>query len=179
MALFRETSDVSVRPATAEDEAAIGAVQLRAWRVSHRALLGDEVLEQLDVMAIRQQWAQAITSPPSSRHRVLVACAGARLVGFAAAAPGDDAVEVLALEVDPDHQRGGHGSRLLAACVDLAREDGAAVLQTWVLDGDVAREQFLSGAGLGADGARRELAVGPEPDGGSRSVAEHRWVAEI
>ncbi|HEY3436076.1 MAG TPA: GNAT family N-acetyltransferase [Actinotalea sp.] len=179
MALFRETADVSVRPATAEDEAAIARAQVRAWRASHGELLGTDVLERLDVMAVRRQWAEAITAPPSARHRVMVACAGARVVGFAACAPVDDGVEVLALEVDPDHQRGGHGSRLLTACVDLGREDGASHLQTWVLDGDVAREQFLAGAGLGADGARRELAVGPGPDGETRSVAEHRWVAEI
>ena len=32
------------------------------------------------------------------------------------------AAEVFALEVDPRHTRGGHGSRLLAACVDLSRD---------------------------------------------------------
>jgi GNAT superfamily N-acetyltransferase len=179
MALFRETADVSVRPATAEDDAPIARVQLRAWHASHADVLGSATLEGLDVAAVRQRWAAAIASPPSARHRVLVACDGARVVGVAASAPVEAGVEVLALEVDPDHQRGGHGSRLLAACVDLARADGATHLQTWVLQGDAAREQFLASAGLGPDGARRELTptVGEGADEGS--VAEHRWVAEI
>lgn len=179
MALFREQADVSVRPATPEDEAPIARVQLRAWRTSHGELLGEEVLEQLDVTAVREQWSDAITAPPSPAHHVLVACDGARVVGFAASAPVDSGIEVLALEVDPDHQRGGHGSRLLTACVDLARDQGVDHLQTWVLDGDVAREQFLTASGLGPDGVHRVLAVGPADDGGTRSVSEHRWAAEI
>ena len=179
MALFREQADVSVRPATIEDEAPIARVQLRSWRSSHGQLLGEDVLEHLDVTAVRAQWSRAITAPPSPAHRVLVACDGARVVGFAASAPVEDGIEVVALEVDPDHQRGGHGSRLLTACVDLAREAGAEHLQTWVLDGDATRERFLSSAGLGPDGVHRELGVGVARDGTPRSVAEHRWVAEI
>lgn len=179
MALFREQADVSVRPATPEDEAAIARVQLRAWRSSHGELLGEEVLEHLDVTAVREQWSRAITAPPSSAHHVLVACDGARVVGFAASAPVAGGIEVLALEVDPDHQRGGHASRLLTACVDLAREGGAEHVQTWVLDADPAREQFLTASGLGPDGAERELGVGPAADGGSVSVVERRWVAEL
>lgn len=197
MALFREQADVSVRPATPDDEAAVARVQLRAWRSTHADLLGADVLEGLDVMAVRQQWAAAITAPPSRAHHVLVACDGPRVVGFAASAPlpvapagtpdggapaaGADpsaGVEVVALEVDPDARQGGHGSRLLAACVDIARDAGATHLQTWVLDGDTAREQFLGGAGLGPDGAERELGV-REDDGAARAVVERRWVAEI
>ncbi|EYR62560.1 GNAT family acetyltransferase [Actinotalea ferrariae CF5-4] len=181
MALFRETADVSVRPATPGDEAAIARTQLRAWRSSHAEVLGADVLDRLDAVAVQEQWAQAVSAPPSSAHRVLVACDGPRVVGFVASAPVEDGVELVALEVDPDHQRGGHGSRLLAACVDLARETGAGHVRTWVLEGDVAREQFLGAAGLGPDGSRRELASdGPDVDGaGPRSVAEHRWSAEI
>jgi len=176
MALFRETADVSVRPATDQDDASITRVQLRAWRSSHGEQLGTETLESLDVATVRERWAEAIAAPPSPSHRVLVACDGAQVVGVAASAPVEEGVEILTLEVDPDHQRGGHGSRLLAACVDLARADGARHLQTWVLDGDPAREQFLTSAGLGPDGARRELVAPSDRDAG---VAEHRWVAEI
>ncbi len=176
MGLFRETADVSVRPATAGDEAPITRVQLRAWRLSHEPVVGAEALELLDAGVVRDRWTAAITAPPTTGHHVLVACDGPFVVGFAALMPtGDGGVEVVALEVDPDHQRGGHGSRLLAACVDLARADGAEHLRTWVLAGDPAREQFLTGAGLGADGARRDLAIAPD----GTAVSEHRWGAQI
>lgn len=181
MALFRETADVSVRPATPGDEVPIARTQLRAWRAHHGDVLGEAVLDQLDAATVQEQWARSITAPPTGGHRVLVACDGPRVVGFVASAPVEGGVELVALEVDPDHQRGGHGSRLLAACVDLARESGAGHVRTWVLDGDAAREQFLSGAGLGPDGSRRELGPeGPDPDGpGPRTVGERRWAAEI
>ncbi|GEL94313.1 GNAT family N-acetyltransferase [Cellulomonas composti] len=184
MTLFTETSDVSVRPAVPGDERTIGAIQLAAWRIAHAQVLGDS-LDLLDAEAIVTQWATAITAPPAG-HRVLVACAGATVVGFAStapvAAPGPAAAPggvILALEVDPGHQRGGHGSRLLAAAVDLLREDGADQVLTWVLDGDAARAQFLAGAGLGPDDTVRELATGTLPDGSTRTVREHRWWASI
>lgn len=179
MALFSEHADVSVRPAIPEDEAPIARVQLRAWRAHHADTLGADVLESLDVLAVREQWSRAITAPPSPDHHVLVACAGARVIGFAASVPVPEGVEIVALEVDPDHERSGHGSRLLAACVDIARDSGADHVQTWVLDGDTPREQFLSGAGLGADGGRRELGLGVTPEGLTQAVTEHRWVAAV
>jgi len=184
MTLFRETSDVSVRPAVAGDEDAIVAIQLEAWQGAHADVLAG-ALDVLDRDAMRAQWSAAVTAPPSG-HRVLVACAGATVVGFASVAPvrstdptGAPGGLVLALEVQPEHQRAGHGSRLLAACVDLLREDGADQVQTWVLDGDSARAQFLSGAGLGPDDTVRELASGELPDGSQRTVREHRWWATI
>ncbi len=175
MGLFHDAADVSVRPATNGDDAPITRVQLRAWRLSHTETLGAPALEQLDVAAVRERWTSAIEAPPSPGHRVLVACDGPFVVGFAATMPTDGGVELVSLEVDPDHQRGGHGSRLLAAAVDLARADGAQHLSTWVLSGDPAREQFLAGAGLGPDGAERDLAVSAD----GVMVTEHRWVAEI
>lgn len=179
MALFREPSDVSVRPATAADEAPITRTQLRAWRQSHARAVGADVLERLDAGVVAAQWGSALTAPPSPHRHVLVACDGPRVVGVVAWVPAQAGVEVVALEVDPDHQRGGHGSRLLTACVDLAREAGAEHLSTWVLDGDDARAQFLGSAGLGPDGATRELGVAPGPDGSMRTVAERRWSALI
>ena len=174
MALFREQADVSVRPAVIGDEQAIADIQLLAWRETHAELLGKDVLAALDRDSFAARWKTAILAPPGPGHRVLVACDGPRVVGFVAVRPlGDSAGEVLALEVGSVAQRGGHGSRLLAAAVDLLREDGIVQVGTWVLDGDSAREQFLSAAGLGPDGVERALATGV------REVVERRWVAEI
>ena len=185
MALFRDQSDVSVRPALAGDEEAIARIQLGAWRAGHADVLGADVLDSLDAAAITARWAQAITTPPAAGYRVLVACAGATVVGFAAMRPlpADEQVppappggELLALEVATGSQRGGHGSRLLTAAVDGLRADGADHLVAWVLDGDAARAQFLRSAGLGPDGTTRELATGSAPE---RTVSEHRWTAQV
>ena len=169
MALFTESADVSVRPAIPGDDAVVADVQVGAWRVSHGALLGEDVLDSLDRERIRRQWEAAITAPPGPGYAVLVACERADVVGFAAVGPG----LLVALEVRPSAQRSGHGSRLLAAAVDRLRSDGAQEMCTWVLDDDPAREQFLAGAGLGPDGRTRTLATGV------RDVRESRWSADI
>ena len=91
------------------------------------------------------------------------------MVGFAALAP----TEVIALEVAPEHRREGHGSRLLAACVDTLRLAHADQVRAWAIEGDIVRETFLSGAGLGVGGVRRVL---EGPDG---ELAERMWVASL
>ncbi|GIG21879.1 hypothetical protein Cch01nite_26030 [Cellulomonas chitinilytica] len=186
MTLFRETADVSVRPAVPGDETAVVDVQLAAWR--HTGLLGPAVLDLVDPAAMTAQWARAITTPPAAGYRVLVACRGADVVGVASVAPVPAPEDrpfdapggvILALEVAPDSQQRGHGSRLLAAVVDLLRQDGADQVHTWVLDGDEARARFLGGAGLGPDGGTRDLATGAMPDGSEATVTERRWSASI
>jgi GNAT superfamily N-acetyltransferase len=196
MALFREQADVSVRPAVPGDEVAIAEVQLAAWRATHADVVGEDVLAGLDATLLEERWRAAITRPPTPEHRVLAACEGATVVGFAAVAPvpADPGApldapggELLALEVTPSSRRTGHASRLLSAVVDGLRQDGAGHLVAWVLEGDAARDRFLRSAGLRPDGAVRQLATGPTadpagPDGSpavERAVSEHRWSATI
>ncbi len=118
---------------------------------------------------IHNQWAAAISQAPSRKHRVFVATDGPHVVGFAALAP----TEIIALEVAPEHRRAGHGSRLLAACVDTLRIANAEEVRAWALEGDAAREAFLADAGLGIGGVRRVLA-GPDGD-----LAERLWRASL
>lgn len=164
---------VSVRPARPVDAPAIGRVQLAAWRQVHAAALG-AAAATLDAAAFADGWREAIEHPPSPAHRVLVALDGATVIGFAAlGAPARGVAELVALEMDPSHTRAGHGSRLLNAGADLAREDGASVLVAWVLEDDGARVGFLAGAGLAPDGVSRTLDVAGRP------VREDRWSATL
>jgi ribosomal protein S18 acetylase RimI-like enzyme len=167
VALFRETADVSVRPAIAGDEAAVTEVQVAAWRST--GVLGEGVIDALDVPAMRERWSSAITAPPGPGFAVFVALDGPDVVGFAAVSPG----QVLSLEVLPEAQRAGHGSRLLAAAVDRLRADGSETVTTWSLVDDTARAAFLEASGLGEDGRSRTLATGV------REIVEHRWSAAI
>jgi len=158
-------ADVSVRPAQPGDAAAMGAVQLRAWRSSYAGVLPADVLAGLDAEAFGATWERAIRLRPDARWGVLVALAGADLVGFAATGPaeghpdldGVETAELHALVVDPERTGSGHGSRLQAAVVDTARDAGFRRLCTWVADGDSALRRFLESSGWAADGAVREL----------------------
>ncbi|MHB1063382.1 MAG: GNAT family N-acetyltransferase [Georgenia sp.] len=95
--------------------------------------------------------------------------------GAATAEPGGAGAvaEILALEVPAEYGRRGHGSRLLAACADLLREQGARRVQTWAVQGDDARTRFLDQAGFAPAGLRRTLDVGGTP------VTESCWYAEL
>jgi GNAT superfamily N-acetyltransferase len=155
----------SVRPAVAADAVAIGAVQVRAWRRAYRGVLPEQALEQLSPDDLADAWRSAITTAPTPRHRVLVACAADLVVGFAAIAPGRDRDateqdgELVELLVDPAHQGAGHGSRLLTAAADVLRETGAVTIAVWTPVADEPRRAFLASAGLRPDGARRTLAA--------------------
>ncbi|TDD91017.1 GNAT family N-acetyltransferase [Actinomadura rubrisoli] len=164
-------ADVGVRPARRADAAAVADIQVRTWRHAYRDLLPAEALGQVTgpaaTEAWRDRWAEAATAPPSPRHRLLVAVASDLVVGFAAHAPAEDAdhdpaaaAELIALLVDPLHARAGHGSRLLAATVDLLREDGFTTLITWAFEDDEVTRAFLGSAGWAPDGTARTLDMG-------------------
>lgn len=162
------TADVSVRPALASDLTTVARVQLSSWL----DVLGEGATAGLSADAVAAQWADAL-SDRDPRRRVLVALDGAHVVGFAAFSPtarsaepaepaeteGGWTGELVALDVAPEFQRRGHGSRLLSAVVDLARDAGAHHLGAWTMTHDPARKSFLEGAGFAEAGLRRRLAL--------------------
>jgi GNAT superfamily N-acetyltransferase len=164
-----------VRPARPGDAAEIARIQLVTWRTAYRKLLPKRILDDIDEAWIAEQWMDAITAPPSPRHRVLIAIEQAEelyVAGFAATGPADDAalapdekplpddvVAVTDFLVEPRWGRRGHGSRLLAASVDLWREDSFVTAVAWAYEKDAATMKFLSSAGWEPDGATRALDV--------------------
>ena len=165
-----------VRPARLEDAGEIARIQLSTWRTAYRRMFPPHVLANLDEAYLARGWSEAITAPPSARHRVLVAVeqgeSSAPTVGFAAAGPadehalapdepplGDDVAAITDLLVEPRWGRRGHGSRLLAATVDLWREDGFKRAVAWAYAADQATQKFLAGSGWEPDGAGRALDV--------------------
>jgi ribosomal protein S18 acetylase RimI-like enzyme len=155
------TDDASVRPAVPADANAVAAIMARSYRRDYVDVLPAAMLAQLTPEVLVPGWSAAIGTPPSRAHRVLVACSGATVVGYAAIGPSpdDDARpqdgELLALEVDPMNRRAGHASRLLAAAADLLRDQHLGTVRTWLLDDDQPRRAFLTSAGMVDDGARR------------------------
>jgi GNAT superfamily N-acetyltransferase len=177
-----------VRPARPGDAEEIARIQLSTWRTAYRRMFPPHVLANLDEAYLARGWREAISEPPSTRHRVLIAVeqgdSSSWTVGFAASGPadeqalapeepelGDDVAAITDLLVEPRWGRRGHGSRLLAAVSDIARSGGAARLQVWLLEGDRASSGFYESAGWGPDGWARTL------DTGSGPLREIRWHA--
>ncbi|TFH54118.1 GNAT family N-acetyltransferase [Actinomyces viscosus] len=188
-----------VRPARVEDLEAIGEVQAATMLASlqaghaaeHDSPLPEGVRAMIAAPVIAAGWEAAVVEPPSPRHHVLVATTaggGAEdraVVGLLGLAPtqsmdakgqvdeaGVRAVEVTALGVEPASQRRGHGSRLLAAAVDLARQDGARALVAWAVRGDESVGRLLASVGMAPTGAHRVLGVG-------EGITEDCWAASL
>lgn len=164
-----------VRAARPDEAETIARIQLSTWRTAYRTLLPKTILDGLDQTWMARQWHAAITEPPSRAHRVLVAIEQAdedHLVGFCAGGPADEqaltphekplpdgTAAITDLLVEPRWSRRGHGSRLLAATVDLWRGDGFTSAVAWAYETDKAMRDFLTSAGWGHDGAVRSLDV--------------------
>jgi GNAT superfamily N-acetyltransferase len=166
-----------VRPAREADAADLARVQVASWRCGYAGVVPEQLLGELTgeeaTAAWQERWHEAVTTPPTSRHRVLVAVEGAEpgqprlVVGFASAGPATDAdrwpgtdAELYELRVLPERTRHGHGSRLLHAVAETLVEDGFRTVSTWTLETDAELRRFLESSGWAADGARAELDVG-------------------
>jgi GNAT superfamily N-acetyltransferase len=163
-------ADVSVRPARPEDAAEIARIQVDTWRTAYADILPGPVLAELSSAEATTVWEAAIATPPTPRHRVLVAQEQHRPVGFAALGPADDleaedpdpdtTVALAPILVEPRWGRRGHGSRLLAAVVEHARADGMSRAVAWIPEGDTRTRAFLISAGWAPDGLARALDTG-------------------
>jgi GNAT superfamily N-acetyltransferase len=174
-----------VRLARTSDVDDIAAVNVRSWRANLAEVLPAEVLAAMDPRDLAMDWASSILNPPLPTQRVLVAIDDDRVVGYAAIGPCQDpdadatTAELLALEVDPDRVRQGHGSRLMAASVEHLRSGGMETAVTWCALDDAPRRTFLNSAGWGPDSAFRDVQVAIAPDGSAVVVREVRLAVDL
>jgi L-amino acid N-acyltransferase YncA len=163
-------ADVSVRPALEQDATEVGRIQVETWQTAYKDILPKPVLDLLRVEDAAASWRAAITSSPSPKHHVLVALEQQWTVGFAALSPAtseepdlhhpERTVAIAPLLVEPRWGRRGHGSRLLAAAIEHARNDEMTHAIAWIPEKDSASNDFLTSAGWLPDGLVRALDTG-------------------
>lgn len=174
-------ADASVRVARESDAPAVGLVQATVWREAYAGVLPPEVIDAFEPAAFTRAWRSSLASPPQGVYRLLTACAGEQVVGFASVGPSQDpdasplTGELTAIAVHPEARRSGHGSRLLNAAVDTLRGAGADTMHLWLLAGDEQTRAFFVRAGLSPDGAFRDRIVSPD----GQTAREVRLVAAI
>lgn len=176
-------ADASVRTGRPSDAPAVGMVQAVVWREAFAKAVPAEVLEAFEPQAFTSVWRRSLQDPPTPLHRLLVACAGDQVVGFAAIGPAEvtDASvsetdgELLVLAVHPQARRAGHGSRLINAAADTLRAGDRTGLVAWLPAEDEHTRAFTDTAGLTPDGAWRERVVGP----GGETIREVRVRADL
>lgn len=176
-------ADASVRTGRPNDAPAIGAVQAETFAAEYREILPVEAIEQFHPDAFARVWRDSLAAPPSTAHRLMVACAGDQVVGFVAMGPTDDtdsaaperAGEIFVLCVHSAARRAGHGSRLLNAAADTLTAGGFTAMTCWILADNPAAQAFGAAAGLTPDGAWRDRVVAPD----GATVREVRLVAHL
>ena len=121
-----------VRTARASDAEGLARVQAADWQAAFAGLVPDAVIAELTsdaaVGQFAERWRDAISSPPSSKHRVHVAVeqpGDPEILGFAASGPATDEDrwpgtdgELYELHVAPSVAGQGHDQRLLHAVAD-------------------------------------------------------------
>lgn len=171
----------SARLARTSDVDEIAQVQVRSWRAGYSDLLPAEVLAELQTEDLAWEWGRALLSGEGHRVFVAISEGSGDVVGVASVGPTNDpdldpatTAEIGILLVDPDHQRLGHGTRLMTACIDMVREGDRAECVIWVPLGDEARRSLFQTSGWGPDGAYRDLEVVP-----GSSVRETRLITVV
>ncbi len=189
-------ADVNVRPARPAEAGEVARIQRASWGRAGTAVVPASVLDRLVSDDIVSRWADTIQAPPTPGHHVLVARERDTIVGMVAFGPAEEADtpvengpkeiatgqsdigprgEIATLLVEPRWGRRGHGSRLLAATVDIARTDGVVQLITWVPENDVTARTFFASAGWAEAGCIRTLDADGTP---LREVCLHTSIDE-
>lgn len=158
----------SVRLAWPNDAHDISAIQRRGWQQKYPKAVWEKLCAELNLEKMTQAWQHAIHSPQLASQRILVASDGTQVFGFAAVGPSPDpdceesTGAIVEFWIDPMHQRTGHGSRLMNACVDTLKTDGFTSAVWWLTSTDDALRKFAQSAGWETDGAHQELGISDE-----------------
>ena len=130
--------DCTIRPALADDAAAISAVILRALRETNAKDYTDEIITRVE-----QSFSPEAVRALIDKRTVFVAILSSRLVGTASL----DGSVVRTVFVAPDVQARGIGKRLMADVERLARERNIPVL---TVPSSVTAETFYAKLGFKA-----------------------------
>lgn len=153
-----------VRDGRPADAAGVARIHVDAWRHAYRGLIGDAVLEALDVEARTASWGEWIASSLAGdgtdgdvRHDMLVADRDGEVVGWATFGPARLPEragwgELAGLYVAPAAQRAGIGRALLAGVERRLAAAGFARAYLWVLEGNAAAEAAYERCGWLEDG---------------------------
>jgi ribosomal protein S18 acetylase RimI-like enzyme len=151
---MQRLDDILIVPAGPGDAPSLGEVHVRAWRETYAGLLPAGYLAQMNPHLYARRWRRQLTlaRPP---ELVLAAEGREGLVGYCAGRAGAEGVaEVSTLYLLRTAQKLGLGRRLLAVTAKTLRAQGAAMLELWVLSGNIRARGFYEHLGGEAAGAR-------------------------
>jgi GNAT superfamily N-acetyltransferase len=145
-----EPSDLEVRPATADDAQAIGAVFDAAVRAGWGYL--GELAEQ--PMFSPDDWDRLVADHAPPNVLLVATDRAGQVLGYTAAHPEDG--EMFLLFVDPTHAGRGVGRTLLAAAHDALRAAGCQQAYLFTHEQNERALAVYASAGYRPDGSIRE-----------------------
>ncbi len=154
---------IDIRDASSPDVEAVARLWYEGWHDAHGGLFEADFVAARTVEHFRQR-----TERPFDR--VLVACDGERIAGFAALAGR----EVDQLYVDRAVRGGGVGTRLLAAGEAVLRSAGVEVVLIQCLVGNEPAAAFYRRRGY-RDAGIADLPLWAAPGEGERLHPTHRF----
>jgi GNAT superfamily N-acetyltransferase len=161
-----------VRRAVPGDAHDVARMHIRSWQSAYRGLLAQDYLDGLEptAWATRYTFGRMGFGLPATQ----LAVDGSAVRGLVTTGlcRDDDLAnfgELLAIYVDPDHQRTGVGRLLMAAGRTRLRRVGVETAALWVLDDNARARRFYERDGWRCDGTRRTSTYGGVP------VAEVRY----
>lgn len=157
-------TDISIRPAVAEDAASIAEVHVESWQSTYAGILPDKILLNLDSNQHEARWWRHVLGRFRRNHFVYVAETGdGDIAGFASAGPSRHPTlpyraEVYTIYLRDDFHGVGAGRQLFASTVAAVSEARGPSVIVWCLSGNPSR-YFYEAMG-GALVARRPSKVG-------------------
>jgi RimJ/RimL family protein N-acetyltransferase len=153
---------VIVRPATADDAAALAAVHVRSWQVAYRGQVPQEHLDRLDPVRREQGWRQWIRDSRPPAGILVLDHEDDGVIGFVCFSPTRDpdadpaeVGEIQAIYLLPSRWGRGGGRLLMDAGVRRLREAGFRELTLWVLETNERARRFYESAGWQPDGSAK------------------------
>ena len=144
-------SETTIRQALPTDARAIAEVRVDAWRRTYRGIIPDDYLDAMSVESSMNLWDRVLTAAPNTTNTFVAESEG-RVVGFASGMMlaerkhGFDA-ELTGLYLEPEAQRQGLGTRLVATVAAAQRSHGATGLIVWVIAGNKPARAFYERLG--------------------------------
>ena len=159
--------DISLRPASMDDVAAIADVFLACWRESYSSVLPRRVIDMYESHSAQALWRAALSDRPAGSVVQVAERADHSIVGVVATGRDPDlpvAGHIFSLYVQPDTQGLGVGSLLLSAALQQFRNDGLIDATLWVFAANDAARGFYERLGFLPDGATRVEPQYGEPE---------------
>lgn len=152
-----------IRTATIEDANQIATVHVSSWRTTYAGQMPQSLLDGLSVPRREAQWRTVFHD---SRHHILVAEDGGKIVGFSSFGPSRDndssssVGELYAIYLIEDAKGRGIGTALWERTCDFIKQLGYSEVTLWVLDTNSRARNFYDKVGFTLDGAAKREDIG-------------------